>query len=216
MSRAVLFDLDGTLIDSASCVASAFQHSFALHGLRVPEPSEVVALMGIPIERSFAMIDPRAADPGLRDRLIATYREQYRRLAPDCVRAFAGVQSLLHSLHKRGTPLAIVTSKKSGPARENCEQTDLWGFIRVLVGSDDVTNHKPHPEPALLAMSRLERTPPDAVVVGDATFDIEMARSAGIRAIGVSWGAHKAGDLKAAGADAVASTVDELSSMLLD
>lgn len=214
MSRAVLFDLDGTLIDSASCVAMAFRESFSRHGLRVPDAPEVVALMGIPIERSFAMLDPRAADPALRDGLITTYREHYRRLAPSHVRAFPGARELLHALRAAGSPLAVVTSKKSGPARENCEQNDLWEFVRVLVGSDDVTHHKPHPEPALLALSRLGVVGAEAIVVGDATFDMEMARAAGLRAIGVGWGAHRAEDLRSAGAEAVAATVEELRILL--
>lgn len=211
----VLFDLDGTLTDSSGCVAACAAAAMERHGFAAPEASRVISLMGVPLERVFGMLDPRAGEASVSAALVATYREEYARRAPGAVRAFAGVAELLAGLAGRGVRSAVVTSKHSRPAEADCAGVGIRGSIAVLVGSDHVSRHKPDPEPALHAMRLLGTAPgPHVVVVGDSVFDLEMGRAAGVRTCGVTWGAHGRERLLGAGPDHLAGSVGELARVL--
>lgn len=194
----VLFDLDGTLIDSASCIVASLELAFVDHGLEAPRRDRIVHLMGVPLEKSMAMLDPRASDVRVRDAMIATYREHYARLTPTMVTAFPGIVELVRDLRERGVRTAIVTSKKTAPAEMNLRHVGLAPHIDVVIGSDQVSAYKPHPETAHHALAALgASSPARALVVGDASFDIDMGRSAGCDTCAVAWGAHDAESLRA-------------------
>lgn len=207
----VLFDLDGTLIDSASCIVASLELAFADHGLEVPARERVVHLMGVPLEKSMAMLDPAAADQQLRDAMIATYREHYARLTPTMVSAFPGIVELIRDLRERGVRTAIVTSKKTGPAQMNLRHVGLSAHIDIVIGSDMVSEYKPHPETAQRALAALgAASTARALVVGDASFDIEMGARAGCDTCAVAWGAHDAEALRALNPTHLAHTVAQL------
>lgn len=211
----VLFDLDGTLTDSSACIARSTAEAFAHHGLESPPREKIVGLMGVPLEKSLATMNPAAADPALCAELITTYRRIYAEIAPSLVSAFPGVHSMLEGLVTRGVRTAVVTSKHSRPAEADTRAVGIRGHIHAMVGSDHVANHKPHPEPALHALKLLGSVAGrHAVVVGDSVFDLEMGRAAGVRTIGVTWGAHAKERLEAVGADHIVATVAELAAIL--
>ena len=209
---AVFFDLDGTLIDSAACIVASFELACRAHDLPVPSPSRIRASMGIPLEISIpaaAREAGRELDAERTGRVIATYREHYARLTPDLVRVFPGVPEMLDALRERGVPMAIVTSKRSAPAEMNLRHVGLLDHFAAIVGSDHVTNYKPHPETVHVAAARLGVTDmPRTLVVGDAPFDIEMGRAAGSATCAALWGAHDVGQL--AGSDHVAGSPVEV------
>ncbi len=212
MFEHVLFDLDGTLTDSTACIVASMAGAMEAHGFAAPARERVVALMGVPLEKSVGMLDARAG--AVAPDVIATYRRVYAERAPELVRAFAGVPALLELLVARGVRSAVVTSKHTRPAEADCAGVGIRRHLALVVGSDQVDNHKPHPEPALHALKLMGARASGAVVVGDSTFDIEMGRAAGVRTIGVAWGAHPVEKLEAAGAERVVRSVGELSRAL--
>lgn len=209
----VLFDLDGTLIDSADCIVECLRHAFGVHGLEQPTREAVLSRMGVPLERSIGMLCPSAE--GIRDEVIATYRARYKAVSPDLIRVFNGVPEMLEDARSRGTRVAVVTSKKTGPAEENCRQLGLAGWIECIIGSDGAGKFKPDPEPAWAALRRLGVQPgPGVVVVGDASFDILMGKSAGTATCAVTWGAQGEEELRACRPTHLARTVAELAFLL--
>ena len=209
--EAVLFDLDGTLIDSTNCIVRSMELAFAEFGLPAPSRHAIVSRMGIPLEKSVAMIEPTLENSPTCQRVIECYRAHQSALAPRMVTLFDGIQSVLDGLRSQGTPMAIVTSKKSGPATDNLRHLSVLDRFAALVGSDHVTEHKPHPAPALLALERLGLTPSSRVlVVGDSTFDIDMGTRAGLSTCAVLWGAHDEPTLKSSNPTRIVNTPQDL------
>lgn len=203
---AVFFDLDGTLIDSAACIVACFELACRAHDLPVPTRDRIRATMGIPLEVSIPAV---AGEAGLAlaadrtQRVITTYREHYARLTPELIRVFPGVPEMLNALREARVPLAVVTSKRSGPAEMNLRHVNLLDRFAAIVGSDHVTNYKPHPETVHVAAARLGVTDLSrTLVVGDAPFDIEMGKAAGCVTCGAMWGAHEPDAMQ--GADVLA------------
>ena len=194
---AVIFDLDGTLIDSGGCGVRATQEAFREFGLPDVSRDEVLANMGIPIEVLFPRL---VADACFNfEALYARFREIYAELSSSMIAPFPGVLELIDDLKADGRPLAIVTSKKTSAALSNCRQAGI--AIELIVGSDLVCSPKPHPEGVLRALQSLAIAPKDALVVGDAAVDIKMGKQAGTRTCAALWGAHSQESLIQAGPD---------------
>jgi phosphoglycolate phosphatase len=211
-----LFDLDGTLIDSSACIIACMRHAFAAHGFAEPTRESILARMGVPLERSIGMLEPRATDASVCEAVIATYRAKYREVAPSSIVAFAGIDGMLATVRNAGVRVAVVTSKKTGPAEDNCRALGLDRWIEVIIGSDAASKYKPDAEPALAAMRRLGVVADrNTLVVGDASFDLEMGRAAGVSTCGVTWGAQSEQELRACGPDHVVRSVAALSEVLL-
>ena len=142
----VLFDFDGTLVDSAACGVEATQWAFADAGLNVPDAGVIIAKMGIPIEVSFGQMASHPLDEAGYEQLMARFRAKYREVADRGMKAFDGIAPLLQALKAQGVRTAIVTSKRSDVAARNLETAGLGGLIDVLVGSDKVAHCKPAPD----------------------------------------------------------------------
>lgn len=186
----LIFDLDGTLIDSRSCIVKATQQAFMLGGFQPPSEADIAFAMGIPIEVTF----PKWAGTSDTDKLIQTYRAQYAEYAPTEIKTFEGIPDIVAKLsahHK----LAIATSKKRSVAESNLAQFDLLKYFAHVVGSDDVLHYKPHPESIERILMANNDSTVEAWMIGDATTDIEMGQAAKIRTCAVSWGAHSASKL---------------------
>ncbi|HEX2837701.1 MAG TPA: HAD-IA family hydrolase [Phycisphaerales bacterium] len=215
---AILFDLDGTLIDSAACIVECFQIACVEHGLAAPQPHEVRATMGIPLERSMpahaARLGTTLSAPQVQD-MITTYRSHYARLTPSLVRPFDGVREMLDACRAMGVPMAIVTSKRVGPAEMNLRHVGFLEHFATIVGSDQVLRYKPEPDTVLIAAERMNITDlSTALVVGDATFDIHMGQAAGAKTCAATWGAHDRAELLASRPDHVIESPSELLSVL--
>ena len=216
---AALFDLDDTLLDSYGTRLNALQTAFSNAGISSPSAEELLQnLDGSP----FAVVANRiGADHGVKSDLYAMYQQALYPTPPDLNRLYPGIRSVLEGLYARGTKLGVITSRLrwvqmggvySGASQE-LKETGVVGLFEVVVGYEDTTNHKPHPEPVQLALTTLSVSPQDAVMIGDTPADIEAGRAAGCRTCLVTWGTFQ--DVtERANADFVAETPEELLSLL--
>ena len=209
----VVFDLDGTLVDTIGLIVDSYQHAFTTV-LGAPEDEVVIrSWIGQPLIRAF-----RERSPERADELFATYIEWNHANTERLIRRYAGVDVLLVDLAGAGVRCAAATSKLRGAAEAALRLTGLDAYLsgpQALVTLEDTAEHKPDPAPLRLAVERLGGSVAEAVYVGDAVVDVQAARAAGMAAVAVTWGAGARSDVVAAGPDVVADTVDELRSALL-
>lgn len=182
---AVLFDLDGTLIDSIELILSSMRHAFAKFGRPVPSDAEWLEGVGIPL---FTMFRRYAESDAQLGELIDGYREYQLAHHDRLVRGYDAVSETLALLEERGHPLAVVTSKSDVLARRGLRQAGIDRHFDVIVSCDSTSRHKPHPEPVLLALDRLQCPAERAFFVGDSVHDIEAGNAAGVRTVAALWG----------------------------
>ncbi|WP_105971357.1 HAD family hydrolase [Streptomyces geranii] len=206
---AVLFDLDGTLLDTPGAIVSVLDKVLAESGRPVPSPERVRATVGRPLAAVFAELLELEQEHGEVERSVARFRELFREDVVPGARSliFPGVPELLERLRAQGLALAIVTSKIRPSALELLEPAGLVHHFDAVVCHGMAPRGKPHPDLALLAARELGREPGDCVVVGDAVDDMRMAGAAGMRALGVAYGVATAGQLTSAGAESVSESV---------
>ena len=211
MRPALLFDLDGTLIDSIELILGSARYAFADAPGHRPTDDEWRAGIGRPLQftiREWCDSDAEA------DRVLGRYREYQVENHDRLVRAYNGVVDTLHEFAAEGHPLALVTSKGGPMALRGLQLVGLADIIPVVIGCDVCANHKPHPEPVERALALLGVDAKDAVFVGDSPHDIHSGRAAGVYTVGVSWGAFSAADMAASGADVVIDHIADLRGVL--
>ena len=209
MRPALLFDLDGTLIDSIELILSSARHAFEGHEGRIPTDDEWRAEIGRPLVDTFRGFVAKEADV---ERLIARYREHQLANHDRLVRAYDGVIPVIRQLAADGHRMALVTSKPDWLAQRGLVHVGLDDVIPVVVGCDSCTRHKPHPEPVQRALALLDASPSNAIFVGDSPHDVESGRAAGVYTIGVTWGAFGRQQMLGSGADLVIHEIAELPS----
>jgi len=184
-TRAVLFDLDGTLIDSIGLIVDAMHHAFEGFEGTVPADSAWMAGIGTPLYKQLALYARSPEE-------LETLRERYRAYQfihhDNVIKEYPGTTAVLEDLHARGIAMGIVTSKGNELAQRGLELTGLAKFVPVVVGADSVTKHKPEPEPVLFALERLGVDAADALMMGDSPHDVSAGNAAGVRTIGALWG----------------------------
>ena len=185
---AVLFDLDGTLIDSIELILKSARYAFEKLERIAPPDEEWLAGVGIPL---FTMFARYARDTADRDALIVAYREYQMANHDRLVRCYDGIADTVAALRDRGHELAIVTSKSDALAMRGLAHVGLARYMDTIVGCDSSSRHKPDPEPVQIALHRLGCAPEDAIFVGDSIFDITAGNAAGVKTIAVLWGAAK-------------------------
>jgi pyrophosphatase PpaX len=196
----VLFDLDGTLVDSIELIVSAAMNAFASRAGPSPSEAQIRNTIGRPLPTTFG---PWLVDDNDLPFLIAKYREYQLEHHDRMTCAYDGIVGAVSELHSSGYRMGIVTSKVGFMAQRALDHCGLGPYMQCLVASDSTTKHKPEPEPVLLALEQLGSTPADAIYVGDSPYDMQAARAAGVHALGVTWGAFTIDTLQEAGADAV-------------
>ena len=205
---AIVFDLDGTLVDSFDDISAAFCRSFHVVGSAPPDPAVVRAMIGKPLHDMYAPWVPAAAI----DALVAEYRRDYAQRCADRTRPYPGIVDLLAALRGRGHALAIATTKTTAMARTVIARLGLEHLVDHVQGTDGFP-HKPAPDVITRALAALAC--PGAWMVGDAVTDVSAGRAAGLRTCAVTWGVHSAAQLHAATPDAVAGSVEALHTLLL-
>jgi pyrophosphatase PpaX len=190
---AILFDLDGTLIDSIELILNSARYAFEKLGRDSPPDSEWTAGIGIPL---FTMFGRYARDAGDQAALIAAYREYQLANHDRLIRCYDDVVSTVAELSRRGHELAIVTSKSEALAMRGLTHVGLARFMDTIVGCDSSTRHKPDPEPVRIALHRLDCAPEDAIFVGDSVHDILAGNAAGVMTAAATWGAFARLDLE--------------------
>ncbi|HEY9508014.1 MAG TPA: HAD-IA family hydrolase [Gemmatimonadales bacterium] len=184
--RTVLFDLDGTLIDSVRLILDSYHHTLAAHGLPPRTDEEWLAGVGTPLTAQFAAWRD---DPERLRALIATYREYNLKHHDRMVTVYPGVADVVRTLkEKDGVATGLVTSKNRAGALRGLTLVQLEALMDVLVCADEVENPKPHPEPVEKAVRLLGADPRATVYVGDSIHDMQAGRAAGVRTAAVLWG----------------------------
>lgn len=211
MRPALLFDLDGTLIDSIELIMSSMRHAFIGHDGRAPTDDEWRALIGRPLIDSFREF---VTDEPEIERLIGRYREHQLLHHDRLVRPYDGVVAAIRAFAAAGHPMALVTSKADWLATRALVHVGLDDAIRVVVGCESTKRHKPDPEPVKHALALLRSTPQDAIFVGDSPHDVEAGRAAGVYTVAVTWGAFTPNEMARAGADLVIHDIGELAGVV--
>lgn len=209
--RLVVFDCDGTLVDSQFLIARAMAEVWHKDvGAPPPPLSAVRQVVGLSLEKAIATLLPGTSVA--RSRTLARhYREAFRSLRAQNLfePTFPGVRATLESLERRGVLSAVATGKSRRGLIGVLRHHGLLRYFLSLQTADDAPS-KPHPRMVQQAMSDAGVEPAETVVVGDTTFDVEMAGAAGAQAIGVSWGYHPPEALHRAGARVVLESFQEL------
>ncbi|HAQ56746.1 MAG TPA: pyrophosphatase PpaX [Acholeplasmatales bacterium] len=180
---AVLFDLDGTLVDSIPLIADTLRKTLHEFFPSVPvSPTDIDAMIGPPLSATFARF---TADPHVVDVMIERYRVIYKTCELDSIRIFPRAAKTLRELKKRGYRLGLVTTKFTASALPSLDHFGLTPLFDVIIGLETVKNHKPHPEPVLKALDAFPHG--QAVMVGDTEGDLVAGRAAGILTCAVGW-----------------------------
>ncbi|MFN2098658.1 HAD-IA family hydrolase [Altererythrobacter sp. MF3-039] len=215
MTRLAVFDCDGTLVDSQADVCHSMAEAFALAGLGAPDVNEVRRLVGLSLPAAVRRLEPELADDKA-DEVVAAYKQTFfaRRQAGRLNEPlYEGIEALLRALHSDGWQLAVATGK-SQRGLHACLETHGIRELFVSLQTSDGHPSKPHPAMLEAALFEAGSQAADAVMIGDTSFDMEMARNASVRAIGVAWGYHTPAELAEYGASEVAGDMDHLMELL--
>ncbi len=176
-----------------------------------PSPDEARGWIGQTLYGTFSQRHPERAQE-LVDSYVAWNAEHLT----DLLEEYSGADELMKELGASGAIIGVVTSKRHVSATNTLRAAGLDGHLPLLVAMEDTSEHKPNPEPLLLALARLGVRATECVYIGDAVVDVLAAKAAGMASIAVTWGAGDRDDLVAAGPLAVVDTMDELRDQLLD
>lgn len=207
---AILFDLDGTLVDTVPFILASVRHAF--EGVaRCPSDAEWIAGIGTPLRTQLEQLAER---PDQVDELLARYRAFWLAEHDRRTRCFPGALETVARLAGRGHPLAVVTAKVEEGAHRTLRLTGLDAHMRAVIGADSCARSKPDPEPVRLALARLGCPAAEAVMVGDSPHDLAAARGAGVRTVAALWGACARDVLEAAGPDHLLEDIAGLPDLL--
>lgn len=212
--KLAVFDCDGTLVDSQHAINACMADAFSAVSMMPPSLASVRRIVGLPLAQAIAVLadDDRAP---IAD-MTAAYSQSWMRLRDEGALSeplFAGTLEVLNELETAGWILGIATGKSMRGLHSTLEHHALSGRFYTLQTADNARG-KPDPEMLHQAMRETGADPRETVMIGDTTYDIEMARAAGVRSIGVAWGYHQPEDLLRAGASVVAGTVADLGRIL--
>jgi len=216
MTRLAVFDCDGTMIDGQASICRAMEEAFVAAALPLPDKHQVRRMVGLSLPQAVRKLVPDIDDLQQRE-VVDAYKRAFRaqREAGELSQQlFDGLAAVLAALQEAGWQLAVATGM-SRRGLDHCLATH--GLTRLFASLQTADNHPSKPDPAMLEAALFEcaTTPGDAVMIGDTAYDMQMARDAGVRGIGVDWGYHTPEELRAAGAEFVATSPAELTAYLL-
>lgn len=183
MIKGILFDLDGTLVDTLPLIEECYRITFIEElGLDVPL-QKIMQQVGRPFKDICAMFAPDKVK-----KAMSLYHKTYDRLHDRLIRAYPGVREVLHQLRRKGLKLAVVTSKNRVNCLRELKFFGLQEFFVEVISSDDCQQHKPHPEPVENALRLLQLDSRNVLFVGDSPYDIKAGKAAGVKTAGITWG----------------------------
>lgn len=202
----VLFDFDGTVIDSGAIILASMRHAtLTVLGREFEDEVLMAAVGGAGLNEQMRLLDESRVDE-----LVRVYRAHNEPLHSDLA-CCAGMEDVLAALKQEGRTLGIVTAKRRATVSLAFEHVPIEHLFDVVVGSDDTERHKPDPDPILRALELLGVAADEAAYVGDSPFDIRAAKAAGVHAVSVTWGGiHTRARLEAEEPDAIVDTTEEL------
>jgi pyrophosphatase PpaX len=204
----VLFDFDGTVVDSGPIILASMRHATETVLQRSYTEQELMASVGGPgLEAQMEVFGP-----GRVEELVRVYRAHNEPLH-ETLEIFLGIEDLLIGLRDEGRTLGLVTAKRRTTVELAFARLPIAHLFETVVAGDDTIKHKPSPEPLLLALERLGASAAEAAYVGDSPYDMQAARAAGLYAVGVTWGRIHAREVLS-DADVVVDTAQELHAAL--
>lgn len=206
---AVLFDLDGTVVDSVELIISSFQHATREVLGREFTREETIQGIGKPLREQMVALSPGHADDLVRSYQVFNHREHDRMLT-----LYDGVKTLLIGLRDAGVKLGLVTSKSRRVTQMAFDLTGIEALFDETVCAEDTPRNKPLPDPLILCVERLGVPAQRSVYVGDSPFDIQAAHAAGLESIGVTWGVFSEEVLAAEKPGKLVHTISELADVL--
>jgi phosphoglycolate phosphatase len=215
VSRLALFDCDGTLVDSHAAICAAMDDCFAAAGLPVPAPERTRRVVGLSLPQAMAVLLPEES-PARHLALAEAYKASFQRMRRERdveEPLYEGVAALLDALEADGWLLGVATGKSDRGLRLVLERHGLAARFMTLQTADRHPS-KPHPAMIEAALAETGADPELSMMIGDTSYDMAMAKAAGVRAVGVAWGYHEAEELRAAGAEWVASHPAEIAALL--
>lgn len=214
--KLIVFDVDGTLVDSQNLIVAAQRESFIANGLGPPSRERALSIVGLSLQEAFTVL---VGPDGPVESLAEGYRQAFGRLRADPAYhepLFPGASDLLVELGGRPDVRLGIATGKSQRGVSHLLERHGWDSLFATIQTADDAPSKPHPAMLEQAMAAVGAAPAQTVMIGDSTFDMSMARSAGIAAIGVSWGYHAVDALRQAGAQAIVDSYAALRVHLLD
>lgn len=183
MLKYILFDFDGTLVNTNDVIIASWQHTYRTYLGHEAPVEHITACFGEPLlltmEREFPGVPPEES--------AEVYRNYQKEHADQLVTIFPGVKEMLQELREKGYILGIVTSRTRESALRYMNMLGITSLFDDMITCEDTTVHKPNPEPLLLGLSKLGALPEESVMIGDSPFDIKCANNAGVRAVMVDW-----------------------------
>ncbi len=212
--KLVLFDVDGTLVDSQNIIVAAQRAAFAAHGLEPPSRERSLSVVGITLVQALAAL---AGPKAPAESLAETYKQVFNDLRKDPDFAeplFPGAGNLLARLSARDDVLLGICTGKSRRGVAHLIETHGWDRFFAIIKTADDAPSKPDPGMILQAMAETGTALADTFMIGDTSFDMQMARAAGATPIGVSWGYHPVAAVREAGAELTVDSYPELGTVL--
>lgn len=180
--KGILFDLDGTLINTSDLIIKTFEETVKNVLDKEPSKEEITRNFGLPLAECLRTFDAERVEE-----MVMFYRAYNAAHHDEMVKAFPQVGTTVAALKESGIKMAVVTSKKAPMAVRGLDIFHLRDYFEIIIGCDDVENHKPHPEPMAKGISALGLAPEECICVGDSPFDLQSGRAAGCQTAAVRW-----------------------------
>lgn len=211
----VIFDLDGTLLDSKACSVKATKAAFGQMELKVPNEIVIEHYMGIPIEESFLKMSEQPLSKSKLKELILVFRGFYQQFESNTLQVFKGIPEILTAMNDYGIKCYVVSSKKTIEVERNLFKFSIIQYFERIIGSDDVTNYKLHPEGINKILSQNKFDKERTLMIGDTTFDIKMGKAAAVKTMAVTWGSHSQKELLFEQPDFIVNTPSDILNQVL-
>lgn len=180
--KGILFDLDGTLLDTSGLIIHTFEYAFEKVLNRKISRAEILRYWGVPLADAMQELSPEHWEE-----LLSVYREYNVTKHDELVMPFPDVNQTLHQLTQAGIKCAVVSSKLATVVKQGLRLYNMDEYFVEVIGAEHCTQHKPHPEPVLRGLAALNMGAQECIMVGDTEFDILSAQAAGVRSVAVSW-----------------------------
>jgi phosphoglycolate phosphatase len=209
---AIVFDFDGTIADTQALIVSCFRATYERLGRPAPSFEAIAATIGLPLERAFQQLSGFSETEA--DEIAAEYRRVFDGRVGEETVPIAGMPEVVRACRALGVPLAVASSRGTGSLLPMIDALGLAGCFREVVGREDVTEEKPAPAMLVEVARRLAVPVTELLMIGDTYYDLEMARRAGCRALGVSFGNHSRQELSKAEPAAIVDAPEKILGLL--
>jgi len=208
--KILIFDFDGTLADTRKAIVSAKQYTMEQMGLEVLDEETCASTIGLSAKTGFRKYYPELSEEKL-DRCVAIYRKSFEeKILAEPPVLFPNVKKVLEAIYEKNIIMTVASARNRASLTGFLEKLGISGYFGYILGQEDTSFLKPHPEPVLKTLERFNIKAEDALVVGDMPMDVEMGKRAGAYACGVTYGNSERDILLAAGADFVIDDMEEL------